>query len=327
MRRREFIAGLGAAAVPLVARAQQGEHVRRIGVLVMSDENNPVAKTIVSAFTQALADLGWTDGQNVALEIHFASGKLDRLPALADDLVRRRVDVIVAYGLPAAVAAKAATDTVPIVFAIGEDPLNEGIVASLNRPGGNATGFTGFSNQLMAKRLDLLHRAVPRATVIGFLVNPDNTNADPNTRDARAAALASGLTLRVLTAASVGDFERVFSTVSQERIGALLVGVEPFFWAAAEELTALAAQHAVPAFYDRSLFPAVGGLMSYGARESELDRPVAAYVSRILRGTKPGDLPVQQPTKFEFVINLKTAKALGLNLPPDLVAIADEVIE
>jgi putative ABC transport system substrate-binding protein len=158
-------------------------------------------------------------------------------------------------------------------------------------------------------------------------MNPDNTNADPDTRDARAAALASGLTLRVLTAASVGDFERVFTTVSQERIGALLVGVEPFFWAAAEELTALAAQHAVPAFYDRSLFPAVGGLMSYGARESELDRPVAAYVSRILRGTKPGDLPVQQPTKFEFVINLKTAKALGLNLPPDLVAIADEVIE
>jgi putative ABC transport system substrate-binding protein len=179
----------------------------------------------------------------------------------------------------------------------------------------------------MAKRIELLHQVVPKATVIGFLENPNNPNADPDSKDARTAALSLGISLRVLAAASVGDFEPIFSTISQERIGALLVGVESFFWAARVELTALAAQHAIPALYDRSFFPAVGGLMSYGTTFAEADRQVATYVSRILRGAKPADLPVVQATKFEFVINLKTAKALGLTIPPGILAIADEVIE
>jgi putative tryptophan/tyrosine transport system substrate-binding protein len=183
---------------------------------------------------------------------------------LAADLVQRRVDVIRAAGLPATIAAKAATETIPIVFGMGEDPVKEGIVASLNRPGGNVTGVTTFGNQLIAKRLELLHQAASKATVIGFLVNPNNPNADPDTKDAQTAALALGLTLRVLAAASEGDFEQVFATITQERIGALLVGVEPFFWARREKLAALAARHAVPTLYDRSIFPAVGGLLSYG---------------------------------------------------------------
>src|SRR5262249_10559071 len=253
--------------------------------------------------------------------------RLEELPALAADLVGQHVDLIYTWTLPAAIAAKAATATVPIVFTMGEDPVKEGIVASLNRPGGNATGFTSFTNQLMAKRLDLLHQAVPRATVIGFLVNPDNPNAEPDTRDARAAALAGGLTLRVLTAASERDFERVFATISHERIGALLVGVESFFWDKASELAALAARHAVPVLYERNIFAIAGGLMSYGTSPAERDRITGLYVGRILKGAKPAELPVMQATKFEFVINLKTARTLGLEISPQLTALADEVIQ
>ena len=260
-------------------------------------------------------------------EFRFASGQFDLLPALAVELVGRKVDVIFAAGAPAAVAAKAATATIPIVFALGEDPVKEGLVASLNRPGGNVTGITGFTNQLIAKRLELMHQAIPGATVIGFLVNPNNPNAEPDTSDARSAALALGLTLRVLAATSERDFEEVFGTISQERIDALLVGVEPFFRARREQLVALAAHHAVPTLWDRNIFPAVGGLMSYGTNLAESQRQSGAYVGRILKGAKPADLPVLQPTTFEFVINLKTARALGLTIPETLLATADEVIQ
>ena len=321
MLRREFIAGLGyAAAWPVLACAQQLIPV--VGVLSISGPQAPPDE-----FRQALKDTGFVQGQNVMFEFRFASGQFDLLPALAVELVGRKVDVIFAAGAPAAVAAKAATATIPIVFALGEDPVKEGLVASLNRPGGNVTGITGFTNQLIAKRLELMHQAIPSATVIGFLVNPNNPNAEPDTNDARSAALALGLTLRVLAATSERDFEEVFGTISQERIDALLVGVEPFFRARREQLVALAAHHAVPTLWDRNIFPAVGGLMSYGTNLAESQRHSGAYVGRILRGAMPADLPVLQPTKFELVINLKTAKALGLTIPETLLATADEVIQ
>jgi putative ABC transport system substrate-binding protein len=325
MRRRDFITGLCGAttAWTMAARAQQ--RIPVIGQLGMTTPESNF--TVTSAFKQGLSEAGFVEGKNVAIESRFAFGQFDRLPALAADLVRQQVDVILAPGLPPAVAAKAATATIPIVFTMGEDPIKEGIVPSLSRPGGNLTGFTGFSNQLIAKRLDLLHQTVPNATVIGFLVNPNNPNADPDTADARTAALAHGLSLRVLGAASERDFERVFATIAQEKIGALLVGVEPFFWARRQELAALAARNAVPAAYDRNIFPAVGGLMSYGTSTSEADRQVGLYLGRILKGARPADLPVVQSTKFEFVINLKTAKALGLTIPETLSATADEVIQ
>jgi putative ABC transport system substrate-binding protein len=318
---REFIAGLGsAAALSLAARSFEAIAQQRVPVIGVLGAG--VFGTVVLApeFAQGLKQEGFIEGQNVAVK------KLDP-PGLAADLVRERVDVIVCGGLQGPIVAKAATTTIPIVFWRGEDPVKDGIVASLNRPGGNATGFTNLANQLLAKQLELLHKAVPQASVIGFLVNPNNSNANSDTKDAQAAALALGLTLRVLTAASERDFEQVFTTVSQERIGALLVGVEPFFWARREELAALAARHAVPVLYERSLFPAAGGLMSYGTDYREGFHQVGTYVGRILKGAKPADLPVVQPTKFEFVINLKTAKALGLTIPETLLATADEVIQ
>ena len=328
IRRREFIAGLGGAAAssaiwPLAAPAQQRMQV--VGFLSAWSPGDIAPRT--REFAQGFKEAGFVEGQNVVFESRFASGKMDQLPALAAELVQRRVDALYVAGPPATLAAKSATATIPIVFGMGEDPVKEGIVASLNRPGGNATGFTDFLNQLTAKRLDLLRQAVPSATVIGFLVNPNNPNADPDTKDAQAAALARGLTLRVLTAANEGDFARVFATISQERIGALLFGVEPAFWARAPQLVALAARHAVPTLYDRSLFPAAGGLMSYNTLRSERDHLEGLYLGRVLKGIKPADLPVVQATKFEFVINLKTAKALHLEIPPGILANADVVIE
>ncbi len=263
----------------------------------------------------------------VAFEGRYALGRLDRLPELAADLVRQRVDVICAGGLAGNAAAKAATSTIPIVFFMGEDPVRHGFVESLNRPGGNATGYTNFANQLIPKQLDLLHSAVPNERVIGFLVNPNNPNADPDTKDAQAAARVIGLTLRPLAAASERDFEQVFATIMQERIGALLVGVEPSFWGQREKLTALAARHAIPTLYEQSIYPEAGGLMSYGTDLNEGYRQCGTYVGRILKGAKPADLPVVQPTTFEFVVNLRTAKALGLTIPLSLLALANQVIE
>lgn len=330
MRRREFIAGLGGtAALSLTCwshRSSAQQQTRRVGILSFGTPNARI-QVLRPAFVQALSEAGFAEGRNVAFEFRFASGQFERLPALAADLVRQRVDLIYAAGLPPALAAKAATATIPIVFIMGEDPVKEGVVASLGRPGGNATGFTGFSNQLIAKRLELLHQAVPKASTIAFLVNPNNPNAAPDTADAQAAAVAHGLSLRVLAARSERDFEEAFATISQERIGALLGGVEPFFWARREELAALAARHAVPAAYDRNIFPAVGGLMSYGTNDEEGERITGNYVGRILRGAKPAELPVTQATKFEFIINLKTARILELTIPESLLATADEVIQ
>jgi putative tryptophan/tyrosine transport system substrate-binding protein len=322
MKRRKFMTLLGgaAAAWPLAALAQERSQV--VGVLSFG-----VPGDLPPAFIQALNEGGFVEGRNLAFELRFASRNFDRLPALADELVRQRVDLIFALGLPPALAAKAATSSTPIVFTMGEDPVKEGVVTSLDRPGGNATGFTGFANQLIAKRLELLHQAVPDATVIGFLVNPNNPNAAPDTKDAQAAVLAHGLGLRVLTAASAGEFEQAFATIAQERIGALLVGVEPFFWEQRQALTELAARHRVPAAYDRDIFPAVGGLMSYGTATAEGDRVTGNYVARILKGAKPPNLPVIQATKFQYIVNLKTAKALGITLPITVLALADRVIE
>ena len=235
MRRREFIVGLGGtAALSLTCwshRSSAQQRTRTLGVLSFGMPENARIQSVRPAFVQALSEAGFAEGRNIAFEFRFASGQFDRLPALAADLVRQRVDLIYAAGLPPALAAKAATATIPIVFIMGEDPVKEGVVASLGRPGGNVTGFTGFSNQLIAKRLELLHQAVPKASTIAFLVNPNNPNAAPDTADAQAAAVAHGLSLRVLAARSERDFEEAFATISQERIGALLVGVEPFFWA------------------------------------------------------------------------------------------------
>jgi putative ABC transport system substrate-binding protein len=320
MKRREFIAGLGAVAWPVVARAQQ-----RIPVVGFFRTD------ITPAFVQGLREEGFVAGRNVAFEDHFTTehilGQFERLPGLAAELVRQGVDIIFAGGLDGTVAAKAVTTTIPIIFNIGEDPVRHGLVASINRPGGNTTGYSDFANQLFAKQLDLLHLVVPNEKVVGFLVNPNNPNADPDTKDAQAAARALGLILRSLTAASEPDFEQVFAIIAQERIGALLVGVDPFFRTQSEKLTALAARHAIPTFYERSLFPKAGGLMSYGTDPDEGRRQCGIYVGRILKGAKPADLPVVQGTKFEFVVNLKAAKALGLTIPETFLLRADEVIE
>jgi putative tryptophan/tyrosine transport system substrate-binding protein len=324
VRRREFIAGLAVTTVwPLAARAQQ--RIPVVGVLGIQGPETSIANEPASV--QGLGEEGFVAGRNVAFENRFASGQLDRLAALAADLVRQRVDLIFTTGLDGTTAAKAATATIPIVFFMGEDPVRHGFVVSLNRPGGNATGFTNFANQLFSKQLNLLHLTIPNERVIGFLVNSNNPNADPDTKDAQAAALALGLTLRPLAAARERDFEQVFATIAQERIGALLVGTDPFFWDQREKLTALAARYAIPTFYERSLFPEVGGLMSYGGDYNEGYRRCGAYVGRILKGAKPADLPVVQSTKFEFVVNLKTAKALGLTIPETILATADEVIQ
>jgi putative tryptophan/tyrosine transport system substrate-binding protein len=323
MRRREFIGGLATVVWPSAAFAQQ--RLATIGYLSISGPETAI--TFTNAFKQGLNDADFVERKNVAVEYRFAAGRFDRLPTLAADLVQLRVDVIIAQGAPAAIAAKAATATIPVVFYLGEDPVKEGLVASLNRPGGNATGFSDFGNQMMAKRLELLHQAVPRATAMGFFVNPVNPNADPDTKDAQTAAFALGLALRVLPAAAERDFAQAFATIARERIDALLLGVDPFYWTHSDQLVALAAKYAVPTLYDRSIFPTAGGMMSYGPNTAEADRQTGVYVGRILKGAKPADLPVIRSTKFEFVINLRIANALGLTIPETLLATADEVIQ
>jgi putative tryptophan/tyrosine transport system substrate-binding protein len=276
---------------------------------------------------QGLAEAGYVEGRNVAIEFRSAQNEVDRLPALAADLVRRRVDVIIAGSPAAAQAAKTATGTIPIVFNMGEDPVKEGVVSSLNRPGGNVTGVSDFANQLVAKRMGLLYDTVPRAVVFALLVNPTNPNAESDTRDAQAAADTLGHELRVLTASTERDLETAFAAMVQQRVDVLLVGIDPFFRNRPEQVITLAARHAVPAIYERRDFATAGGLMSYGTDPSETGRQTGIYAGRILKGEKPGDLPVVQPTKFDLVINLSTAKALGLTVPPGVLAIADEVIE
>jgi putative ABC transport system substrate-binding protein len=327
MRRRAFIAGLGAAAAwPTATRAQQPA-IPVVGYLSLLAPESATGVTHTAAFRTGLSETGYVEGRNVTIEYRWAESQYDRYPTLVADLIRRRVAVIFANGPVGVRAAKAATATIPIVFTMGEDPIKEGVVESLSRPGGNFTGFSDFSNQLATKRLGLLRDTVPKAAVFAVLVNPTHPNAEPEAKDAQAAAETLGRELRVLTARTEPDLERAFAAMVLQGVGALFVTTDPFLSNQHEQLVALAARHAIPTIYERREFPVAGGLMSYGADRLEPNRQAGIYVGRILKGEKPGDLPVQQAAKFEFVINLKTARALGLEFPPGILAIADEVIE
>jgi putative tryptophan/tyrosine transport system substrate-binding protein len=325
--RREFISALGGAAVswPLVARAQQPA-LPVIGVLGSASAN--ADKERLMLIGQGLAEGGFAEGRNVAVEYRWADGQLDRLPALAAELVDRRPNVIIATGgLQAARAAISATSTIPIVFSTDGDPVKQSLVASLNQPGGNATGITVFSASLTAKRLELFRKLVPAAKVFAILVNPTAAQATEQIADAQASARMLGFEMRVLSARSDTEFEPALAALSGVRDAALVVGADPLFIARREALTAAANQHGIPASYGRREFAAAGGLMSYGANLAESYRLMGIYAGRILKGERPADLPVQQPTKFEFVINMKTAKTLGLDVPPGVLSFADEVIE
>jgi putative tryptophan/tyrosine transport system substrate-binding protein len=331
MRRRQFIALLGGAtAWPLTARAQQPA-MPVIGVL--GSESLAQWAGRLGAFHQGLGEAGYVEGRNVAIEYRWAEGLYNRLPALAADLIRRQPTVIFATPGIAALAAKAATTTVPIVFTSGIDPVDYGLVASLNRPGGNLTGASNLSVELTPKRLELLHELVPMATTIAFLFNPTNPstrapdNPGPTLTALRVAARSLGLQIVVLQASSERDFDAVFASLLQLRAGALLMPSDPFFNSHTEQLAALTVQHSVPSMYPNRDFAEAGGLASYGASEGDSFRLAGIYTGRVLRGEKPADLPVQQSTKVEMIINLKTAKALGLTVPLALLTRADEVIE
>ena len=325
MRRREFIVGLGSAAAwPLAASAQQPMPV--IGFL--SGRSLDDSKQMMAAFRQGLNEQGFVERRNVAIEYRWAEGHYDRLPALAADLVRQQVALILAVGsLPSPLAAKATTSSIPIVFVVGGDPVKFGLVASLNRPGGNVTGVSVLSGPLTAKRLELLRELAARAGVVACLVNPNNPEAESQLTDMRAAAHTFGQELLVLNASTDHELDAAFAMLVRARPVGILFGNDAFFVLRREQLVALAARYAIPAVYFLREFAEVGGLMSYGDGLTDAYRRVGDYVGRILKGANPADLPVQQSTKVELVINLKTAKALGLEIPPTLLARADEVIE
>jgi putative ABC transport system substrate-binding protein len=325
IRRREFIAWLGGAAVwTLAARAQQPA-MPLIGLLQIGAPSS----WDLTGFRQGLKDTGYVEGQNLAIEVRWANNDLNRLPELAADLVLRQVRVIVAIGsiLPVR-AAKAATNTIPIVFGYGGDPVQQGLVASLNRPGANITGMTSLTDELFSKQLGLLHELLPQVSHFGILSDPKTASHELVVKDAQAAASAIGCSIEVLTASTSGEIDDAFARVAHEkRVGGLLVSNSPFFIAARVQLAILAARFAIPAIYPFRDQVEAGGLLSYGPNVAERDREVGHYVGRILKGEKPPDLPVVQSTRFESVINLKTAKALGLSIPETLLATADEVIQ
>jgi putative ABC transport system substrate-binding protein len=327
MNRRDLIALLGstAAAWPLGARAQQAA-MPVIGFLNSSSPDTDGKR--VHAFRQGLSETGYVEGQNVKIEYRWADGQNDRLPSMAVDLVHRGVNVIVTGGTPATLAAKAASTAIPIVFILATDPVEAGLVASLNRPGGNLTGVTGLNVELAPKKLELLHELLPTATIIALLVNPTNTIAAENqSRAVQDAARTLGLQLHVLHASSERDFDSVFANLLQLRANAFVIGSDLFFTSRSEQLAELTVRHAVPSIYQFREFTAAGGLMSYGGSVTDWGYQGGVYTGRVLRGAKPGDLPVQQATKVELFINLKTARALGLSFPITLLGRADEVIE
>jgi putative ABC transport system substrate-binding protein len=326
MRRREFITLLGgaAAAWPLGTRAQPAMPV--IGFL--SSLSPELYAGRVRAFRQGLSEAGYVDGRDVAIEYRWAEGQDYQLPSLAADLVRKQVSVLVASGgTPTVLAARAATKTIPIVFAFGNDPVQLGLVASLNRPGGNVTGVTALTVELGPKRLELLHEMVPMATIMAVLVDPTNPNAETYSKALQAGARTLGLQLNVLHASSERDFDTVFAALVQMRAGALVIGPEQFYLGRNEQLAALTIRHAIPTISQYREFAAAGGLMAYGGNSTYSNRTAGVYAGRILKGEKPADLPVQQATTLELTLNLKTAKALGLSVPQALLVAADEVIE
>jgi len=324
MKRRNFVFLLGSAFVvlPRVARAQQPI----IGFL--SSRSAGESASVVAAFLQGLRERGYVEGQNLAIEYRWADGRYDRLPTLAAELVDRHATVIVAVGgEPSALAAKAVTSTIPIVFTTGGDPVKLGLVASLARPGNNLTGVALLFAEVQAKRLQMLQELVPAITAVALLVNPTNAATDQDVREMEVAARSHGLQLQLLKAATDTDFDTAFATILERRVGGLIVAQDPFFIARRDQLVTLAARHAVPTIYFSGEFVRAGGLISYGGSLAAGYRQVGLYAGRILEGTKPADLPVVQPTKFELVVNLKTAEALGLTVPQTILGRADEVIE
>ena len=326
MRRRDFISLIGgAAASPLAAKAQQPA-MPVVGFLNGGSPDGAIGR-MLGGFHEGLKETGYSEGRNVAIEYRWANGQYDRLIALADDLVRRRVSVIAATSTPANLVAKASTSTIPIVFTTAGDPVQLGLVASLSRPGGNITGVTSLTGVVAPERVEVAHELVPTATVIGLLVNPGNPLTETLTKLSQTAADALGIELAVLHASTEAEFENAFATFSQMRAGALVIGVDALFNTHMELLAALAIRHSVPAVYEHHQFAAAGRLASYGGASLSTYHLAGIYTGRILKGEKPGDLPVQQSTKIELIINMKTAKALGLNVPTALLVRADEVIE